>query len=167
MLQGDEPERSSGDGIEDDDKCGAGGGDKQQRHGGLRGGVAISSGGGGRAAAGSGRSGRAGQGDQGNGGGSGKQEQVAETGVARNKKKAARPLSSMQRLAAKVQAQKDCERVERERQRCEAEQGRRAAEQAQRRRGKEKKAFLKRTRSGQPVMKGRIEKLLEKLEAGA
>eukprot|EP00798_Chlamydomonas_sp_ICE-L_P028120 gene28120-31234_t len=93
------------------------------------------------------------------------EQQEADGKTVRGKfKKVPKPLSQVQRLASKIQAEKDSANLARGEvlKSKEAMQSKiKAAETA---RKKDKSKFFKKTRSGQPVMKYRMEKLLEQIQ---
>ena len=61
----------------------------------------------------------------------------------------------------------DKKQAERDKAHKEAEDRRRRIVETEKQRSKQKEKFLKRTKSGQPVMKHRVDKLLSKLQAEA
>jgi hypothetical protein len=76
-------------------------------------------------------------------------------------------MSQLQRMAAKAEEERAARRAAEEAARAAAAGKRAAAEAAQRARQKAKSSFFKRTRSGQPVMAVRVDKILAALTAGA
>lgn len=78
-----------------------------------------------------------------------------------------RPPSRLERIGAITQAQKQAEADEREQRRLAAEQRKAKLQADASRRQKESKAFRKKNARGQPVMKGRLDKLLHKIETSA
>ncbi|GAB4822522.1 hypothetical protein N2152v2_009568 [Parachlorella kessleri] len=76
-----------------------------------------------------------------------------------------KPTSQLQRLAADVQVKKEAEQREREERDRQAAERRAKLEEDRKRRATQNKMFRKKTHSGQPLMKYRLEKVLGKLGA--
>lgn len=77
-----------------------------------------------------------------------------------------KPASQLQRIAQEKEAEQEEQRRQKEEQRLAAEKRREEVAQARQRRKQQTTQFRKRTRTGQPVMKYRIGKVLEKLQVG-
>lgn len=75
-----------------------------------------------------------------------------------------RPLSGVQKLAKKVQAAKDQKKLEILRAKQEVDARQKRIAEVEQRRKLERKTHLKKTKRGQPVMKHRIDKLLQQLQ---
>ncbi|KAK9906685.1 hypothetical protein WJX75_006136 [Coccomyxa subellipsoidea] len=95
------------------------------------------------------------------------EEGIAGKASLHGKHHRSKPLSRVQRIAAEVQARKDAEAKARKVRRAGIEAHKARVVEAEKQRKQKTKLLRKRTRHGQPVMRYRMDKLLDQLQAEA